>query len=83
MFRSIGRQHRKAKIQTQKHRGCTQNTQMATGPRLCLLPNVCNPRLTIERVAHGCVSRTGPSALLTLQITASRDEISMDIPMTR
>ena len=34
-------------------RGCTQNTQIATGPRLCLLPNVGNPRRTIKRVAHG------------------------------
>ena len=34
-------------------RGCTQNTQIATGPRLCLLPNVGNPRRTIKPVAHG------------------------------
>ena len=34
-------------------RGCTQNTQIATGPRLCLLPNVGNPRRTIKRVTHG------------------------------
>ena len=29
-------------------RGRTQSTQISTGPRLCLLPNVGNPRRTIN-----------------------------------
>ena len=35
-------------------RGCTQNTQITTGPRLCLLLNVGKPRRTIKPVATVC-----------------------------
>ena len=65
-------QHRSAASQSKDSnadtRGCTQNTQMATGPRLCLLPNVGNPRRTIKRVAHGVSA--APDHLRALRASA-------------
>jgi hypothetical protein len=69
---SICRPHRSAASQSKDSnadtRGCTQNTQMATGPRLCLLPNVGNPRRTIKRVAHGVSA--APDHLRALRASA-------------
>ena len=65
-------QHRSAASQSKNSnadtRGCTQNTQMKTGPRLCQLPNVGNPRRTIKRVAHGVSA--APDHLRALRASA-------------
>ena len=65
-------QHRPAASQSKNSNadasGCTQNTQMATGLRLCLLPNAGNPRRTIKRVAHGVSA--APDHLRALRASA-------------